>query len=360
MNVKIRYKCPYCSRSIEHNPAYAGELVTCSACQGEFYEPTDPLPGRTAEKAPPRGASRGSKAPIPRSPVGYDAQAEKEKEAKSEKPADPKSDKKPATGAGPVFKEPKGSKTKTEDNAPLGGSLWAAVSDEPANKPAANKPAVKPPAKPAASASPGSPPGSNKPAATPGTPASSKTTTDAPPKSAWKSPPPTSSPSLVPPDDQDDEEIDFQAIIQSELSKPKVPPVGAKPPAGPPSQRPGQDAPKPAAPMARPAMTPPTGGAPMARPAAPMAGTPGAGLQSATPTEMANELRRRGLFAAIVFGDPSKPDQTQLALSDNMTRDDAKTFLMKLFGITKPQAEHPEGKQGGLFGRLFGGGKEGT
>lgn len=102
--------------------------------------------------------------------------------------------------------------------------------------------------------------------------------------------------------------------------------------------------------MARPATSPST-------PAA--ATTQGAGhsLHTATPTDMANELRRRGLFGAIVFGDPTKPDQAQLALSDNMTRDDAKTFIMKLFAVSK-HAGSEEPKSGGMFGRFFGGGKE--
>lgn len=51
MTVRIRYSCPHCERRIEHNAALAGQLVVCSACKGEFYEPTDPLPGKSAEKA---------------------------------------------------------------------------------------------------------------------------------------------------------------------------------------------------------------------------------------------------------------------------------------------------------------------
>ena len=51
MSVRIRYACPHCSRRIVHHPELAGQLVICSACKGEFYEPTDPLPGKAAERA---------------------------------------------------------------------------------------------------------------------------------------------------------------------------------------------------------------------------------------------------------------------------------------------------------------------
>ena len=51
MSLRIRYSCPYCNRRIVHHAALAGQLVICSACKGEFYEPTDPLPGKPAERA---------------------------------------------------------------------------------------------------------------------------------------------------------------------------------------------------------------------------------------------------------------------------------------------------------------------
>lgn len=51
MSVRIRYSCPHCNRRILHHPQLAGQLVLCSACKGEFYEPTDPLPGKPAEQA---------------------------------------------------------------------------------------------------------------------------------------------------------------------------------------------------------------------------------------------------------------------------------------------------------------------
>lgn len=51
MSVRIRYSCPHCNRRILHHPELAGQLVICSACKGEFYEPTDPLPGKAAEEA---------------------------------------------------------------------------------------------------------------------------------------------------------------------------------------------------------------------------------------------------------------------------------------------------------------------
>jgi len=51
--VPIKYRCPYCDVLIEHKPELAGERVACSKCKGEYYEPTDPLPGRRPEKAEP-------------------------------------------------------------------------------------------------------------------------------------------------------------------------------------------------------------------------------------------------------------------------------------------------------------------
>lgn len=51
MSIRIRYACPHCNRRIVHHPELAGHLVICSACKGEFYEPTDPLPGKAAERA---------------------------------------------------------------------------------------------------------------------------------------------------------------------------------------------------------------------------------------------------------------------------------------------------------------------
>src|SRR4051812_5357111 len=53
MSIRIRYACPHCNRRIVHHPELAGQLVICSACKGEFYEPTDPLPGKPAEQALP-------------------------------------------------------------------------------------------------------------------------------------------------------------------------------------------------------------------------------------------------------------------------------------------------------------------
>ena len=53
MTTPIKYACPHCGRRIATKPELAGQSVTCSACGGVFIEPTDPLPGKTAEKKPP-------------------------------------------------------------------------------------------------------------------------------------------------------------------------------------------------------------------------------------------------------------------------------------------------------------------
>lgn len=379
MNVKIRYKCPYCGRSIEHNPAYAGSLVVCSACLGEFYEPTDPLPGRAADKAPAR-KSASAKPPIPRNPIGYDPNAggdvgetptakapeTKTPETKAPAPSAPAAAA-PATAptpSGPRIKEPKSSQPK-DSESPLGGSLWAQVSGDPKPKQPAT-PASARPAKMTLPTSGGSSSGNTsqakpsptaavpaKPAsALPAKPAASIPKAAAPAAAATKPAVQPAAPEV------DDEDIDFQAIISSELNKPKsaAPTPAAKSPPTAKTEVPS----KPVAPTARPATaSSPAGAVPQPRPTAPAATTPHSGghsLHTATPTDMANELRRRGLFGAIVFGDPTKPDQAQLALSDNMTRDDAKSFITKLFAVPKPTGEEP--KSGGMFGRLFGGGKE--
>lgn len=55
------YHCPYCNALILHRRELAGERVACSKCRGEYYEPTDPLPGMLPEKAEPvEAAAAGS------------------------------------------------------------------------------------------------------------------------------------------------------------------------------------------------------------------------------------------------------------------------------------------------------------
>jgi len=66
----IKYHCPYCDVIIEHKPALAGERVACSKCKGEYYEPTDPLPGRRPQKAEPLADAGQVAHAIPLSPQG--------------------------------------------------------------------------------------------------------------------------------------------------------------------------------------------------------------------------------------------------------------------------------------------------
>lgn len=56
------YRCPYCSALIEHKPELAGDRVQCSSCKGEYFEPTDPLPGVKPEKAPDLEFNQGGNA----------------------------------------------------------------------------------------------------------------------------------------------------------------------------------------------------------------------------------------------------------------------------------------------------------
>lgn len=48
----IRFRCPYCQVILTPKPELAGQSVSCSKCKGEFYEPTDPVPGLVPEKVP--------------------------------------------------------------------------------------------------------------------------------------------------------------------------------------------------------------------------------------------------------------------------------------------------------------------
>ncbi len=48
-----RYHCPYCDAWIDHKPEWSGDRVACSKCHGEYFEPTDLVPGVRPEKAPP-------------------------------------------------------------------------------------------------------------------------------------------------------------------------------------------------------------------------------------------------------------------------------------------------------------------
>lgn len=52
MSYTVKYACPHCSRRIQHKSEFAGQTVICSACGGKFIEPTDPLPGKDAERNP--------------------------------------------------------------------------------------------------------------------------------------------------------------------------------------------------------------------------------------------------------------------------------------------------------------------
>lgn len=45
----VRFRCPKCRTSIEHRPERAGKMGTCDQCSTQFVEPSDPLPGMTAE-----------------------------------------------------------------------------------------------------------------------------------------------------------------------------------------------------------------------------------------------------------------------------------------------------------------------
>jgi hypothetical protein len=62
----VKYHCPYCDTLIDHQPSLAGERVACSKCKGEYYEPTDPLPGRRPQKAEPiTDSHRAMAVPLP-------------------------------------------------------------------------------------------------------------------------------------------------------------------------------------------------------------------------------------------------------------------------------------------------------
>jgi hypothetical protein len=53
---------------MRHKPNLAGERVTCSKCGGQYFEPTDPLPGVRPQIAPPIAGEVQQHAPVSASP----------------------------------------------------------------------------------------------------------------------------------------------------------------------------------------------------------------------------------------------------------------------------------------------------
>jgi hypothetical protein len=304
MSLRIRYSCPHCGRRILHHPELAGHLVICSACKGEFYEPTDPLPGKPAEKAlEPMERPRRLRVPEGDNPRHDLAVLSRQ-------------------GAGDM-------RTITEiveavlldDDPPLPTPAPAGQS-EPAPENVSEtmhdfgyqlsgeeKPAAAP-AIPSwrSSASQRKPSDSD---------AAKAAASDAAPKpaapAARQAP---AGPSLAGP-----------------AVRPLVPPSNVVPTAvvaSPPTQR---SIPKPAVPGA-----------------APVKPTPGAELSRLSIKQMVEELRRRGLGVALVTCDMSPMRNFELAFSDNMTRDDA-LALVRRYLDTLREPKTPDA--GGLLKRKW-------
>jgi hypothetical protein len=290
MSIRIRYTCPHCHRRIVHHPELAGHLVICSACKGEFYEPTDPLPGKPAEQAlePMPETPRRLRVPEGNNPR-HDLALLARRDASDlrtiteiveavlldDNPPLPV----PQTGNAP--------KVPVEETIHDFGYTSQPESGQDRPKPAI--PSWEPPSKP--KAFPG--PGSSSSPAEPSTPTPSAPTTAARSQQMGL-------PGQAP-----------TTNLAGATVHPLVPTMGvpsavvATPPAA-------RSLPKPAVPVAS---------ASKSAPDRPLAGL--------SVKQMTEELRRRGLGVAVVTCDMNPMRNFELGFSDNMTREDALALLRK-------------------------------
>jgi hypothetical protein len=292
MSVRIRYACPHCNRRIAHHPELGGQLVICSACKGEFYEPTDPLPGKPAEKAlqPLPTAPRRLRVPIDMNPK-YDLAVLSRHGSSDHRSIEE------LVEAVMLNGDP----SPTEGSDSTEGDF---VKFEPLDTPrpsAATTPAARPASTPPRSPAPLAPTAASKLA---GPPVRSLLT------------PTTPKPANPPP-----------APPQGAF---KTSPTGASPsPSG--------------APMALPVGA---GHSTTPRP------VPAPGLSGVSPQQMVEELRRRGLGAVLVTCEMAPARNLSLAHSDNMTADDAATLLRQYLGSQGGPQEKPASR-GGLLQRIW-------
>jgi len=308
MPVRIRYSCPHCGRRIVHHPELAGQLVICSVCKGEFYEPTDPLPGKAAERAlePLPAATRRLRVPEGNNPK-HDLAILARRDSSDmrtiteiveavllddEPPAAPKPDE---TIADFGYQVPSSGKSGTERSP----SPW----DPPTSKPKRRERSAKPPASSVPSL--------------PATPAPAAKTPSKPPQNV-----PVPSP-VVP-------------TLAGPAVRPLVP----------------ADSPVPTV-VGSPQMlrSIPKPGIPGSSPTATKTPIPAPGLAGISIKAMVDELRRRGLGVVMVTCDMAPMRNHELAFSDNMTRDDAVALLRTYLDTLREPGEKPAGE--GLLKRLW-------
>lgn len=323
MSVRIRYACPHCGRRILHHPELAGHLVICSVCKGEFYEPTDPLPGKPAERAlqPLPEATRRLRVPEGNNPQ-HDLAVLSRRDSSDMRSiteiveavllddAPPS----PAPAATPTTAAP-GAKPRSDESMEDFGYMLQSPAQQPTGHPTAN---------------PAQPP----PSATPAGPLSKAGVPSGAPQAIPVRPPAGGPPSLSGP------AVGRPSLAGPGLAGPSVRPLV---PPQKPTFIPASVAAGPQAPSARPGM-------PGAPPGMPTSTAPQ--LSGATPQQMLEELRRRGLGAVLVTCAMSPMRNLEFVFSENMTRDDALALVRRYLDSLREPAPKQE-EEAGLFKRLW-------
>jgi hypothetical protein len=296
MSIRIRYSCPHCSRRIVHHAELAGQLVICSACKGEFYEPTDPLPGRPAEKALTPRAEETRRLRVPEgSNPKHDLAVLSRRDTNDFRSITELVEAVLLDDDPPLPALESQSSIGEETVNDFGYQKPGGRSPRPQLPPSAGPPpSLTPPAQPA----PMTPPGPRAPLARPaGNPAG---------------------PNNLP----------------GPTMRPLVPPSSFIPMAASPNPQASRSTPKPSVPTAA-----------TNRP------VPAPGLAGVSIKQMVDELRRRGLGVTLITCDMAPMRNLELAFSENMTREDALALLRKyLDSLRDPNAKPAEQ---GLLKRMW-------
>ena len=234
-----RFKCPHCQASLAHNPARMGDVVACEKCGGAYWEPTDPLPGSTAQKAQPPAPQK----PSEKAPTTNKLKSSGSNSSGLLKPTSPKASTTPKT----PNKKP--STETAESRGMPKEKLW----DEDAIFEYLGEPELKSPGK-------------------------GKSTSD--------------------------NFVEFEEATTAEKSTKPTRKAAAQAPSSQKSTKVEAGVKKTSETAAR-------------------------LLRQATPQEMVDELRRRGLAAALVFGDPANPGEDKLAFPGSTREGDALQMLKR-------------------------------
>lgn len=316
MSVRIRYACPHCNRRILHHPELAGQLVICSVCKGEFYEPTDPLPGKPAERALQAmgDGPRRLRVPEGNNPK-HDLAILSRSGADDQRTITEIVEAVLLDDNPPPPSPPKPSASRADETINDFGYVSQAEDDRPAI------PSWQPPSRPSALGTPASPvqPAMGVPTlpAAPAAPVSTNPAARAPQNVSATSATPSS--------------------LAGPAMRPLVPPSAVIPTAIVATPQVSRSIPKPAVPV-------PSANKPI----------PAPGLAGVSIKQMVEELRRRGLGVALVTADMAPMRNFELAFSDNMTRDDALVLLRKYLDTLR---EAKPAEQSGLLKRMW---KSGT